>query len=60
MKIVTVCGSMKFESEMKKAVPIAAILCVFLFIDMLCKKIICKTVVISPIFILVGFAFDLY
>ena len=42
---------------MKKAVPIAAILCVFLFIAMLCKTIICKTVVISPIFILVGFAF---
>lgn len=29
----------------------------FLFIAMLCKTIICKTVVISPIFILVGFAF---
>ena len=42
---------------MKKAVPIAAILCVFLFIAMLCKTIICKTVVISPIFIPVGFAF---
>ena len=42
---------------MKKAVPIAAILCVFLFIAMLCKTIICKTVVISPIFILVGFTF---
>lgn len=42
---------------MKKAVPIAAILCVFLFIAMLCKTIICKTVVISPIFIPVGFTF---
>ena len=42
---------------MKKAVPIAVILCVILFIAMLCKTIICKTVVISPIFILVGFAF---
>ena len=43
---------------MKKAVPIAAILCVFLFIAMLCKTIICKTVVISPIFILVDRTVD--
>ena len=56
-------GAVKIETPqsvgelMKKAVPIAVILCVILFIAMLCKTIICKTVVISPIFILVGFAF---
>ena len=56
-------GAVKIETPqsvgelMKKAVPIAAILCVILFIAMLCKTIICKTVVISPIFIPVGFAF---
>lgn len=31
------------DELMKKAVPIAALLCVFLFIAMLCKTIICKT-----------------
>ena len=56
-------GAVKIETPqsvgelMKKAVPIAVILCVILFIAMLCKTIICKTVVIAPIFILVGFAF---
>ena len=56
-------GAVKIETPqsvgelMKKAVPISAILCVFLFIAMLGKTIICKTVVISPIFIPVGFAF---
>ena len=42
---------------MKKAVPIAAILCVFLFIAMLCKTIICKTVVISHNFYHIYFLF---
>lgn len=47
-------GAVKIETPqsvgelMKKAVPIAVILCVILFIAMLCKTIICKTVVISP------------
>ena len=41
---------------MKKALPIAVILCVLLFAAMLGKTIVCKVFVISPIFILVGFA----
>ena len=44
------------DKLMKKALPIAVILCVLLFAAMLGKTIVCKVVVISPIFILVGFA----
>ena len=44
------------DELMKKALPIAVILCVLLFAAMLGKTIVCKVVVISPIFILVGFA----
>ena len=41
---------------MKKAAPIAGVLCLLLFTTMLCKTIICGTAVISPLFILIGFA----
>ena len=44
------------DELMKKASPIAAILCVLLFAAMFGKTIVCKVTVISPIFILVGFA----
>lgn len=43
------------EEMMKKAAPIGAVLCVLLFVVMLCKTIVCKAVVISPIFLFVGF-----
>lgn len=43
------------EEMMRKAAPIGVILCVLLFIIMLCKTIWCKAVVISPIFIFIGF-----
>ena len=46
----------RVDELMKKALPIAVILCVLLFAAMLGKTIVCKVVVISPIFILVGFA----
>ena len=39
------------DELMKKALPIAVILCVLLFAAMLGKTIVCKVVVISPIFI---------
>ena len=40
---------------MLKAAPIAGFLCVILFATMMCKSIISETIVISPIFIVVGF-----
>ena len=43
------------DEMMKKAAPIAVILCVLMFATMLCKTIVNKTVVVSPIFIFVGF-----
>ena len=43
------------EEMMKKAAPIAAVLCVLMFVTMLCKTVINKTVVISHVFILIGF-----
>lgn len=43
------------EETMRKAAPIAVILCVLLFLTMLCKTIMNKAVVISPLFILIGF-----
>ena len=43
------------DEMMKKAAPIAVILCVLMFTTMLCKTIVNKTVVVSPIFIFVGF-----
>ena len=43
------------DELMKKAAPIAAILCVIMFVTMLCKTIINKTVVISPVSIFIGF-----
>ena len=43
------------DEMMKKAAPIAVILCVLMFTTMLCKTIVNKTVVVSPIFILFGF-----
>lgn len=43
------------EEMMKKATPIAVILCLLLFITMLCKTIACKEIVFSPIFIFIGF-----
>jgi len=43
------------DEMMKKAAPIAVILCVLMFATMLCKKIVYKTVVVSPIFIFIGF-----
>lgn len=43
------------EEMMKKAAPIGAVLCVLLFVAILCKTIVCKAVVISPIFLFVGF-----
>lgn len=43
------------EEMMKKAAPITAILCVLMFVTMLCKTVMNKTVVISPIFVLIGF-----
>ena len=39
---------------MKKAAPIAAVLCVLMFVTMRCKTVMNKTVVISPIFVLIG------
>lgn len=42
------------DEMMKKAAPIAAILCMLLIASMLCKTILSGTVVISPLFILVG------
>ena len=42
------------EEMMKKATPIAAILCVLMFVTMLSKTVMNKTVVISPIFVLIG------
>ena len=44
------------DDMMKKASPIAVVLCLLLSITMFCKTIICKTVVVSPVFIPVGFA----
>ena len=43
------------DEMMKKSAPIAVILCMLLFATMLCKTILSGTVVISPLFILVGF-----
>ena len=43
------------DEMMKKAAPIAVILCVLMFATMLCKTIVSKTVVVSPIFIFIGF-----
>ncbi|MGN0383683.1 MAG: DUF3267 domain-containing protein [Eubacterium sp.] len=43
------------DDMMKKSAPIAGILCMLLFATMLCKTILSGTVVISPLFILVGF-----
>ena len=40
---------------MIKAAPIAGFLCVILFATMMCKSIISETIVISPVFIVVGF-----
>ena len=42
------------EEMMKKAAPIAAVLCVLMFVTMRCKTVMNKTVVISPIFVLIG------
>ena len=42
------------DEMMKKSAPIAIILCMLLFATMLCKTILSGTVVISPLFILVG------
>lgn len=44
------------DDMMKKASPIAVVLCLLLSITIFCKTIICKTVVVSPVFIPVGFA----
>lgn len=43
------------DEMIKKASPIAMVLCLFLFIIMFMKTMYYKTVVISPIFILFGF-----
>ena len=43
------------DEMMKKSAPIAVILCMLLFATMLCKIILSGTVVISPLFILIGF-----
>ena len=43
------------DEMMKKAAPIAVILCVLMFATMLYKTIVSKTVVVSPIFIFIGF-----
>ena len=43
------------DEMMKKAAPIAVILCVLMFATMLCKTIFSKTVVVAPIFIFIGF-----
>lgn len=43
------------EEMMAKATPIAVILCALLFLTILCKNLINKTIVISPLFILIGF-----
>lgn len=43
------------DEMMKKSAPIAVILCMLLFTTILCKTILSGTVVISPLFILVGF-----
>lgn len=44
------------DEMMKKAAPIAAVLCLLLFMAMLCKTLICGTRVISPLFVLAGSA----
>jgi len=43
------------DEMMMKAAPIAVILCVLMFVTMLCKTILNKTVVVSPVFIFIGF-----
>ena len=48
------------EEMMKKAAPIAAVLCVLMFVTMLCKTVMNKTVVISHVFILIGFQRNSY
>lgn len=45
----------RIDDMMKKASPIAVALCLLLSITMFSKTIICKTVVVSPVFIPVGF-----
>ena len=48
------------EEMMKKAAPIAAVLCILMFVTMLCKTVMNKTVVISHVFILIGFCLGVY
>ena len=43
------------DEMMKKAAPIAVVSCVLMVAAMLCKTMINKTVVVSPIFIFIGF-----
>ncbi|MGN0329407.1 MAG: DUF3267 domain-containing protein [Lachnospira sp.] len=43
------------DEMMKKSAPIAGILCMLLFVTILCKTILCGDIVISPLFIPVGF-----
>lgn len=45
----------EYRKGSKKAAPIAAVLCVLMFVTMLCKTVMNKTVVISHVFILIGF-----
>lgn len=44
------------DEMMKKSAPIAGVLCMLLVATMLCKTILSRTVVISPLFIFVGFS----
>lgn len=43
------------EAILKKTSPIAVILCIVMFITMFCKTILNHTVVINPVFVLIGF-----
>lgn len=43
------------EEMMKKSSPIAVVLCIFLFVVMFTKTIMSKTVVVSPLFVILGF-----
>lgn len=54
-KAVKIETPQSINEMMKKSAPIAGILCILLFAAMLCKTILSGTIVISPLFILVGF-----
>lgn len=52
---VRIDAPQSIDETMKKAAPVAVVLCVLMFATMFCKSFISKTVVCSPIFLLIGF-----